>query len=152
MKFQLCAKCKQRPAAVFITKLENGNSTQEGICLQCASELGIKPVNDILKKMGIDEEAIQNMSQEINGLMESGLMEVEGQDDGQDSKVPTLNLGEIFGMPMKPQGEDSPKKKGEGKREAPSKKLLSTYCTNLNHKAASGNIDRIVGRDREIDD
>ena len=100
MKFQICAKCKQRPAAVFITKLENGKSTQEGICLQCATELGIKPVNDILKKMGIDEEAIQNMSQEINGLMESGLMEVDGADDGQESKVPTLNLGEIFGMPM----------------------------------------------------
>ena len=151
MKFQLCAKCKKRPAAVFITKLENGNSTQEGICLQCASELGIKPVNDILKKMGIDEEAIQNMSQEINGLMESGLMEVDAQEDGQDSKVPTLNLGEIFGMPMKPPKEEGAKKKGEGKNGAPEKKLLSTYCTNLNRKAASGQIDRIVGRDREID-
>ena len=74
MKFQICAKCKKRPAAVFITKLENGNSVQEGICLACASELGIKPVNDILKRMGIDEEAIQNMSQEINGHMESGLV------------------------------------------------------------------------------
>ncbi len=153
MKFQICARCKKRPAAVFITRLENGNSVQEGICLQCASELGIKPVNDILKKMGIDEEAIQNMSQEINGLMESGLMEVDSDGDGQDSKVPTLNLGEIFGMPMKPQGEKDAgsKKRSDGKKEPPSKKLLETYCTNLNKKAAEGKIDRIVGRDREID-
>jgi len=155
MKFQICAKCKKRPAAVFITKLENGNSVQEGICLQCASELGIKPVNDILKRMGIDEEAIQNMSQEINGLMESGLMEVDSDDDSQESKVPTLNLGEIFGMPMKPQGEkeSGQKRRPDGKKEKepPSKKLLSTYCTNLNQRAMSGKIDRIVGRDREID-
>jgi len=149
MKFQLCAKCKKRPAAVFITRLDNGNSVQEGICLSCASELGIKPVNDMLKRMGIDEEAIQNMSAEINGLMESGLMEVDSDDEG---KTPTLNLGEIFGMPMKPnpEREDSPKKRSEGK-QAPSKKLLNTYCTNLNAKAANGKIDRIVGRDREID-
>ncbi len=148
MKIQLCAKCKKRPAAVFITKLENGNSVQEGLCLSCASELGIKPVNDMLKRMGIDEEAIQNMSAEINGLMESGLMEVDPDDEG---KVPTLNLGEIFGMPMRPQPsrEDSPKKqKGE---KAPEKKLLNTYCQNLNAKAARGGIDRIVGRDREIE-
>ncbi len=151
MKFQICARCKKRPAAVFITRMENGNSVQEGICLQCASELGIKPVNDILKKMGIDEEAIQNMSQEINGLMESGLMDMDSE-DGQDSKVPTLNLGEIFGMPMKPMGEkEGSKKRSEGKKEAPSKKLLQTYCTNLNKKALEGKIDRIIGREREID-
>ena len=149
MKIQLCAKCKKRPAAVFITKLENGNSVQEGLCLSCASELGIKPVNDMLKRMGIDEEAIQNMSAEINGLMESGLMEVDPDDEG---KVPTLNLGEIFGMPMRPQPsrEDAPKKQ-KGDKGAPEKKLLNTYCQNLNAKAARGGIDRIVGRDREID-
>ena len=149
MKFQLCAKCKKRPAAVFITRLDNGNSVQEGICLSCASELGIKPVNDLLKRMGIDEEAIQNMSAEINGLMESGLMEVDSDDEG---KTPTLNLGEIFGMPMKPgpEREEGGKKRQEGK-QTPTKKLLNTYCTNLNDKAAKGKIDRIVGRDREIE-
>ena len=150
MKIQLCAKCKKRPAAVFITRLENGNSIQEGICLPCASELGIKPVNDMLKRMGIDEEAIQNMSAEINGLMESGLMEVDSEDD--NGKVPTLNLGEIFGMPMKPQPtKDEAQKKRQDAKNSPSKKLLNTYCTNLNEKAASGRIDRIVGRNREID-
>ena len=151
MKIPICARCKKRPATVFISKIENGSEsapTQEGVCFQCAAELGIGPVNNFLKKMGIDEDAIQSMSQELNGLVESGLVEA---DDGQDSKVPTLNLGELFGMPIRPQGDEAPKKKADGKKEPPSKKLLATYCTNLNKKAASGKIDRIVGRDREID-
>ena len=71
MKIQLCAKCKKRPASVFITRLDNGTSTNEGLCFRCAAELGIKPppVVDMLKKMGIDEDAIQNMSEEIGGLV-----------------------------------------------------------------------------------
>ena len=155
MKIQVCAKCKKRPASVFITRLENGNSTNEGLCFQCAAELGIKPppVMDMLKKMGIDEDAIQNMTEEIGGLVENGLVEVNDDDSPDGTKVPTLNLGEIFGMPMKPpsgNGEEKAKKRGD-KKEDPSKKLLSTYCTNLNRKAAQGKIDRIVGRDREID-
>ena len=153
MKFQLCTRCKKRPAVVFITRLENGNNINEGICLNCASELGIKPVDDMLRKMGIDEEAIQNMSAEIDSLMETGL--VQSDDDSTDEgKVPTLNLGEIFGMPFKPspsQGGEKGEKRKKGGKSAPEKKLLSTYCTNLNEKAALGKIDRIVGRDREID-
>ncbi len=149
MKFQICAKCKKRPAMVFITRLENGNSVNEGICLSCASELGIRPVNDMLKRMGIDDEAIQNMSAEIDGIMESGLVEA---DDGEGGKVPTLNLGELFGMPMNPGGERPQGKKAkEGRESDASKKLLSAYCSNLNEKAKEGKIDRIIGRDREID-
>ncbi len=152
MKFQVCARCKKRPAVVFITRIDNGNNVNEGLCLNCASDLGIKPVNDILKKMGIDEEAIQGMSAEIDGLVENALVASEGDDDSEGTKVPTLNLGEIFGMPYKPpEKENSKKKKTDGKTEPPSKKLLSTYCTNLNAKALSGGIDRIVGRDREIE-
>ena len=154
MKIQVCVRCKKRPASVYITRLDGGNSINEGLCFQCAAELGIKPppVVDMLKKMGIDEDAIQGMSEEINGLMENAL--VESDDGSENGKVPTLNLGEIFGMPMKPspdKGGQGQKKRGDGKKEDPSKKLLSTYCTNLNEKAIEGKIDRIVGRDREID-
>ena len=148
MKLQICAKCKKRPAMVFITRLEDGKSINEGICLSCASELGIRPVDDMLKKMGIDEEAIEGMNAELESIMESGLVQ---SDDGDDSKVPTLNLGEIFGMGMGGERPASPKKKGAKKPEDESRKLLSTYCTNLNAKAAEGKIDRIIGRDREID-
>ena len=133
---------------VFITRLEDGKSINEGICLSCASELGIRPVDDMLKKMGIDEEAIEGMNAELESIMESGLVQ---SDDGDDSKVPTLNLGEIFGMGMGGERPASPKKKGAKKPEDESRKLLSTYCTNLNAKAAEGKIDRIIGRDREID-
>ena len=102
MKFQLCVKCKKRPASVFITRLDNGASINEGLCFQCAAELGIKPppVVDMLKKMGIDEDAIQGMSDEINGLVENALVESESDDGTENGKVPTLNLGELFGMPM----------------------------------------------------
>ncbi len=153
MNFQICARCKKRPAMVFITRIDNGNNINEGLCLNCASDLGIKPVNDMLKKMGIDEEAIQGMAAEIDGLMENALVESDSSNDSEGTKVPTLNLGEIFGMPMK-QGnpkENGGKKKTDGKQENPSKKLLSTYCTNLNVKALSGKIDRIIGRNREIE-
>ena len=155
MRIQVCARCKKRPASVYITRLDGENSVNEGLCFQCAAELGIKPppVVDMLKKMGIDEDAIQGMNEEINGLMENAL--VESDDDGSDTgKVPTLNLGELFGLPMKGQpdkGQSQQKKRPDGKKEDPTKKLLSTYCTNLNEKAAEGKIDRIVGRDREID-
>ena len=152
MKIQVCARCKKRPASVYITRLDGGNSINEGLCFQCAAELGIKPppVVDMLKKMGIDEDAIQGMNEEINGLMENAL--VESDDDTENGKVPTLNLGELFGMPMKqPEKGQGQNKRPDGKKEDPSKKLLSTYCTNLNEKARVGNIDRIVGRDREIE-
>ena len=158
MKLQICARCKKRPAMVFITKLENGKTVNEGICMVCANELGIKPVNDMLRKLGIDEEEIRNMSMEIDSLMENADLNLpDVSDNGDDTdagKTPTLNLGEIFGMAMNPEkanGQDD-KKKGDqkGKKEA-SKKILNTYCTNLNEKAAAGKIDRIIGRSREID-
>ena len=102
MKIQVCSKCKKRPASVFITKLEGGEQINEGLCFSCAAELGIKPpmpVSDLLKKMGIDEDAIQNMSDEINGMMETALVSDDSEDDV--GKMPTLNLGQIFGMPMR---------------------------------------------------
>ena len=153
MKIQVCVRCKKRPASVYITRLDGGNSVNEGLCFQCAAELGIKPppVMDMLKKMGIDEDAIEGMTDEINGMMENALVESEGGDD--NSKVPTLNLSELFGLPMKQPENNSNNKKGtsDGKKQDQSKKLLSTYCNNLNDKAREGKIDRIVGRDREID-
>ena len=71
MNMQKCARCKKLPAMVFITRVENGKTFNEGLCLKCAGELGIKPVNDMLTKMGISEEEIQNMSEQMDSLMES---------------------------------------------------------------------------------
>ncbi len=151
MRMQICARCKKRPAMVFITRLDNGKSINEGLCLFCAKELGIQPVNDMLRKMGVDDEDMDNILSDI----ENGLPEFFESEDGDlpDGNIPTLNIGELFGM-----GDSSDKKRGRGKRgrgkDAPideSKKNLSTYCTNLNQKAIDGKIDSLIGRDREID-
>ena len=156
MKLQPCVKCKKRPASVFITRLDGGKQTNEGLCFQCAAELGIKPppVVDMLKKMGIDDDAIKGMNDEINTLMENALIESEG-DEGEAGKVPTLNLNEIFGMQnmgFDPEMEGRKRRGPKSTRsDEPEKKLLSTYCSNLNQKASEGKIDRIVGREREID-
>ena len=94
MKLQICAKCKKRPAMVFITRLEKDKSINEGLCLVCAHELGIRPVNDMLAKMGIDENEIENM---IEGL-DAGLPDIISETETPDGKVPTLNLNELFNL------------------------------------------------------
>ena len=152
MNLQRCSRCKKRPAMVFITRLDNGKSINEGLCLICARELGIQPVNDMLRKMGVEDEDMDAVLSDI----ENGLPEFfEADDDLSDGNVPTLNIGELFGM-----GGEQPKGKKRGrkgtKKGSPdemdeSKKNLSTYCTNLNEKARSGKIDSLIGRDREID-
>lgn len=109
MRMQICARCKKRPAMVFITRLENGQSINEGLCLFCAKELGIQPVNDMLRKMGVDDEDMDNILSDI----ENGLPEFFEAEDGElpDGNIPTLNIGELFGM-----GEGGDKKRSNGKR------------------------------------
>ena len=151
MKMQLCARCKKRPAMVFITRLENEKSVNEGICLLCAKELGIKPVNDMLRSMGISDEEISGMSDSIEGMMESindNLPDDVAAQDLTDGKLPTMNLGEILGFSQK-KSDEAPRGKGTPKDTL--KKTLNLYCTNLNKKAAAGKVDRIIGRNREID-
>ena len=149
MKLQVCARCKKRPAMVFITRLEKDKSINEGLCLVCAQELGIKPVNDILSKMGIDENEISTM---MDGL-DASLPEFMGDDsDAPEGKVPTLNLSELFNFGQR-DGKSQGQKKQQGKATegAPDRKNLNTFCHNLNEKAKEGKIDNLIGRDREID-
>ena len=148
MKLQICAKCKKRPAMVFITRLEKDKSINEGLCLVCAHELGIRPVNDMLAKMGIDENEIENM---IEGL-DAGLPDIISETETPDGKVPTLNLNELFNLGNRDQG--APRGKGGPQKGAPKgddRKNLNTFCVNLNQKAKEGKIDNLIGRDREID-
>ena len=156
MNFQICARCKKLPAMVFITRLENEKTVNEGLCLKCASELGIKPVNEMLNRMGIDEDAIRDMSNEINDLVENMDMTAitDTSADPDNPKVPTFNLGELFGMGanpnMGPKGKPKRGAKDNGAADD-NKKALRAYCTNLNERAINGKIDRIVGREREIE-
>ena len=149
MKLQVCARCKKRPAMVFITRLEKDKSINEGLCLVCAQEVGIKPVNDMLARMGIDENEISSMIESID----SSLPEFVGDDDTDtpEGKVPTLNLGELFNFGPRDGKGPNPKKQGKNAEPAPDRKNLNTFCHDLNSKAREGKIDDLIGRDREID-
>ncbi len=158
----VCSKCKKRPAVVFITKLEGGETKQEGLCISCARELGIKPIDDIIKKMGLSEEDLERMDSDIQMFMDS-LGDGENLPDslpfgpdttsGEDNGVaPVINFQKLMREGL---GASENKKKNEkggagakGKKE---RKCLDTYCTNLTAKAAAGQLDRVVGRERELD-
>ena len=159
MSYPICAKCKKRPASVFITRLEKGESINEGLCLICAKELGIKPVDNMLKQMGLSEDAIASMSQELEEAMADMSENMpEAIDGGDDGGAPAIDFQKFFsglGMPHSPsngekRGEGKADGKGASKKSEDGKKFLNQFCTNLNKKASSGKIDRIVGREREL--
>lgn len=156
MEIQRCARCKKRPAVVFITRMDNQKTYNEGICLVCARELGIKPVNDILKNMGMSEEDIENMSGEVEGML-TAIEPADDQSVEPDGGAPALDLQKMFSGFGIPFGGQSVPKKQKGEKEKgnakddDSKKLLSTYCTDLTEKARLGKTDRIIGRERELD-
>ncbi|MBE6644434.1 MAG: ATP-dependent Clp protease ATP-binding subunit [Ruminococcaceae bacterium] len=158
MEFQRCARCKKRQAVVFITRLENDAKINEGLCLICAKQLGIKPIDDMLKKMGMSEEDIENMAGEMSDLFGTNPdMSLEAQDENSvDGGAPAIDFQKIFsglglslGQTPKKQGKDSKKSKEAEKNE--NKKILSAYCTDLTEKARSGKTDRIIGRARELE-
>jgi len=101
MDIQRCVKCNVRPAVVFITRLDNGKSVNEGLCLVCARELGIKPVDDILKKMGMSEEDINNMSEEIDGIINANPdnLPEAAEDNGGAPAIDFKKLFSGFGLP-----------------------------------------------------
>ncbi len=146
MKPVICSKCKKNVAVVFITKVENGKSTDEGLCLKCAKELGIKQVDDMVARMGITEDDLESINSEMMAIMQP---EEDDDDDEIGSRTATFpNMNRLFGgqelMPrenkndMPPQGEKTPKKK--------KRKFLDTYCLNLTAKARENKLDKIIGR------
>ncbi len=143
---EMCARCKKRPATVYIMKLENNVQKQEGLCLQCARELGIKPVNDFMKKMGISEEELENMEKMFSEMLP---VAQDGEEDGDDS--PTIDFSKLmrnagFGMgEKKDAANDKEKKKKDGRKN------LNTFCHNLTQDAVNGKLDKIVGRKRELE-
>ena len=156
MELQKCARCKRRQAVVFITRLENDKKINEGLCLVCAKQLGIKPVEDMLKRMGMTEEDIENMSGEMSELFGGADMALEAQDENAvDGGAPAIDFQKIFsGLGLSLGGNVKRPEKDGKRKDAPkndSKKILSAYCTDLTEKARSGKTDRIIGRDRELD-
>ena len=150
MEMQMCARCKKRLAVVFITRMENNQTVNEGLCLRCARELGIKPVSDMLSRMGLDDEAIERMNSEMTDVADQL---TAPSDDGEDGGAPAVDLPKIFqnlGFPMPPRKKPEEGKQNGKQKKEPKRKFLSTYCQNLTERAKEGKIDRIVGRDREL--
>lgn len=145
-------------AVVFMTKMENGESKQEGLCLKCARELGIKPVDDLIQKMGLNEEDIERLSGEIEDFVGEGGDDLMGQifgemkglipqndDDGdsidedREGRAPAFDFSKLSG--------DEGKRGGKKKKEL---KFLTTYCTNMTERARMGKTDNVIGREREL--
>ncbi len=157
---EMCARCKKRVAVVFVSRIENGETINEGICLKCARELGIKPVNDIIEKMGLTEADLEQMDSEMENMlsMADDDFESDEEDDEQNGRAPAFDLRKMFGaFPVSNSAPDSKDKNDDGKSNKKDKKdkkkgskFLSQYCINLNERANSGKIDRVIGRDDEL--
>ncbi len=156
-------------AVVFITRMEGTEQKQEGICIKCAKELGIKPVNDIIEKMGLSEDDVDRMTEEMQDIMTGiengedplGLSEITGalERSEDNSDAPAVDFGRLMkeGMGVYPfdnkdkEKSSSKDKKEESKHKKQEKKFLTAYCQNITEKAAMGRLDRVVGRERELD-
>ncbi len=162
MNSMLCTRCHKRPAVLFISRFENGRNVNEGLCLTCARELGIPQVQEILDKMGVSEEELDAMNEQ---LMEN-LENLEDGEPGEETDfeaggaqpLPSLRnmFSGLIGSAAPSQGEKKAPEQGRGsEKEAKEKKakelkFLPTYCENLTEKARKHQMDRIVGRDKEI--
>ena len=154
----MCSRCKQNVAVIFITKIENGAQTQEGLCLKCARELNIKPVQDIMNRMGISEENLEEMSQEMmNAFGGAEELPDAGGDDEEDGKTATFPLlNKLFSQNQpeerrEPRNDDR-RRTQDARSEKPQKhKFLDAYCISLTAKAREGRLDRMIGRDEEME-
>ena len=152
---QLCSRCHKRMAVVFVTKLENNESKNEGLCLICAKQLGIPQVSEILDKMGIDDEDLENMDKEMNGLIASEGEEEDDDGDEADSRTPSIDFAKLFGgLPFEnakggEKSEKTEKKKEKGKKKD-DHKFLGQYCRDLTAAAREGKLDAVIGRDTEV--
>ena len=152
---KLCYKCKKRPAVVFISDPTNPSADPQGLCLMCAKESGIKPIDDMLKKMNISDEDIEQMSDQFMDIM--SIAETEDGEDafslGTAPAFPFLN--NIFGAPAKEEQTENndlekSDKSDKEKKKSKKRRYLDQYCINLTEKAKNGKLDNIIGRDNEL--
>ena len=168
MKPTLCSRCKKNLAVIFITKIDGGKTVNEGLCLKCAKEMGIKPVDDMIERMGLSEDDLENlngeMTEAMNGL--EGLLGQNQSDDDEadenDSQTATFPfLNKLFGaagqdnVPAAPEPEKTESRQRAAEKPNGSKnkkhKFLDTYCQNLTQKARDGKLDHIIGREEELE-
>lgn len=167
MKHQMCVRCGKRPAVVFVQKMEGDEVTPEGYCIQCAKELNIGPVRQMIDKLGLSDEDLETASEQMSQFMENmqdfdfgDLGEMFNPDNADGAQ--TMPFADMFGGMMganddsDTEEKDSKGKKGKGKKRSKrsqddSRKFLNSYCTNLTKRAKDGKIDKIIGRETEID-
>ena len=157
MQPKMCTKCKKNIAVVFITKMENGVTLNEGYCLRCARGLGIPQIDQAVRQMGISEEDLDLLSDEMSNMF--GQREDSEDDDEIDSQTATFPLlNQLFGgnMPMAPQPprkekQEEPAEEGKGKKKNKKHKFLDSYCMDLTGRARDGKLDKVIGRDVETE-
>ncbi len=162
MQPTLCSRCGKNPAVIFITKIEAGQTKNEGLCLKCARELHIKPVDDMIQKLGMTDEDIDsfsgNMLSALNGmeqLMSTGDETDEGEDDdaGKTATFPFLNR--LFGSNAQPNPQPSnnerPHDEGKEPKRPAKSKFLANYCIDLTARAREGKLDKVIGREEELE-
>ena len=156
MQPKMCTKCKKNIAVVFITKIENGATMNEGYCLKCARSLGIPQIDSAVQQMGFSEEDLDNLTDEMSSMF--GQMEGPGEDEdeveSQTATFPLLN--QLFGTNSLPAKKNEPPKDGPGEPEQPKKKskkhkFLDSYCMHLTGRAREGKLDEVIGRDVETE-
>ena len=157
----MCSNCKKRPAVVFITSVQGNEKKNEGLCLACARERKIPQVSEYMERLGITDEEIDQLSDQMMGMLDGDSFEMGGQGIMPDF-ISNLFGGDGDSSDDDEKSLDTPKKtpressrrsshdKSDKKEKKKELKFLGSYCTNLSQKAADGQLDRIIGRDKEI--
>ncbi len=161
MQPKLCTKCKKNIAVVFITKIENGVTMNEGYCLKCARSLGVPQIEQAVKQMGFSDEDLDNLSDEMSSMF-GQIDQGDADDDEMDSQTATFPLlNQLFGSNNPPAQPNHPaawkeepskeKESGEKSKKNKKHKFLDSYCMNLTSRAKEGKLDKVVGRDVETE-
>ena len=164
MKPTLCSKCKKNVAVVFISRMNEKNEmVNEGLCLKCAAQLGLPQVEDMMKRMGITPEDLENINSEMmqafGGAEELDAPVDEGDEDDEESgKTATFPfLNRLFNNGSNPPAEQQPPQnggtgqQGTGRKTEKKRKFLDNYCINLSQRAREGKLDAVIGREQEIE-
>ena len=164
MQPTLCSRCKKNIAVVFIAKMEGDQTINEGLCLKCARDLGLPQVDDMIKRMGISDEDLENINNEMMQAMSGveNLMDLPGGDEddseeeGKTATFPFLNR--LFSGGEMPRNSDGGAEEGNGRERRDKKetkngkrKFLESYCISLTQKAKDGKLDPVIGRQQEIE-
>ncbi|MCI6228197.1 MAG: ATP-dependent Clp protease ATP-binding subunit [Firmicutes bacterium] len=159
MQPKMCSKCKKNVAVVFITKVENGVTMNEGYCLKCARSLGIPQIDQAVKQMGISEEDLDMLTDEMSSMFGQRDDSDDADDDEIDSQTATFPLlNQLFGgnpnppaQPQRPVKREEPPEEGRGKKKNKKHKFLDSYCMDLTGRAREGKLDKVIGRDVETE-